>query len=169
MTKPKVIIITGPTGTGKTTLSRMVVKNHSYEYISGDEIKDELFPGVEDITEFPDKLLAVKEELLKRAKELFDDGKSVVIDYVILGEKYIKKIKNTFGTDLIMKVVLPSVESIMKRDKKRTNWTSGEDSVKHLYERYQQLKPVFGEENYIDNTGETPEETFEKSIKPLLN
>lgn len=160
MIKPIILILTGPTGVGKTTLCKMVADRFNYTYVSGDEIKEKLFPGVEDITVYPEKLADVKKELLKRAKEIFDNGNSVVIDYVILGEEYIKKIKELFDGHLVFKVLLPTLESIQARDKERECWTAGEESVKDLYEKYLKLKPLIGKENYIDTTDETPEETF---------
>ena len=165
----KVIILTGPTGSGKTTLSKMLSKHSDITYISGDDIKNELFPEISNITDFPEKLEIVKENLFTEAKKIYDDGQSVIVDYVILGEEYIKKFQEGFGNNLILKIILPSLETILHRDTERTNWTSGEEIIKHLYRRYKELEPFLGKENYIDNSAETVSETFEKHIKSLAD
>lgn len=162
-----VLIITGPTGTGKTTLCKMVAEKFGYKYISGDEIKQEIFPGLEDIIKYPEKLEVVKNELLKRTKESFDKNECVVVDYVILGQEYIGKFKNLFGQRLVLRVVLPSIETIIERDKKRETWTSGEESVKRLYKDFKEVENFIGKENYIDNSNETPQETFDKYFSKL--
>ncbi len=162
-----VLIITGPTGVGKTTLCKLVAEKFGYKYISGDETKKELFPGLENIILYPEKLEIVKNELLKRIKEMFNKKECVVVDYVILGEDYINKFKKLFGKNLIFKVIQPSVETTIERDKKRECWTSGDESVKRLYKDFEESKNFIGEENYIDNSNETPQETFDKYFNKL--
>lgn len=162
-----ILIITGPTGVGKTTLCKIVAEKFGYKYISGDEIKKEIFPGLEGIAQHPKELEIVKGELLKRVKEMFDSDKKVVVDYVILGQDYIKKFKELFGKNLLFRVVLPSIETILKRDKERECWTSGDESVKRLYNDFKELENFIGKENYIDNSNETPQETINRYFSKL--
>ena len=89
----------------------------------------------------------------------------MVVDYVILDKEYIDEYKELFGKNLIFRIIHPSLESIIERDRKRECWTSGEDTVKRIYEEYEKFKFIVRASNYIDNTDQTPEETFEKYFK----
>ena len=165
MINPFVIIIAGPTGVGKTTLSKMLSKHYNYAYISEDEIAKEVFPDVyKDIEDYPDKLKIAEKQLLKRAKEIFDSEKYVVIDRINLGKEFIEEIKKAFHKHLILKVLWLPMETTIERDKRREGWASGEIAIKRFYKKYEELKPIIGEKNYIDNSHQTLEETLERFI-----
>jgi len=165
MTSPFVIVIAGPTGVGKTTLSKILSKYFNCTYISEDEITKEVFPDVyKDIEDYPDKLKIAENQLLKRAKEIFDSGRYVVIDRINLDRAYIEEMKKTFHKHLILWVLWPPMETTIERDKRREGWTSGEDTIRRFYKKYEELKPIIGEKNYIDNRHQTPEETLERFI-----
>ena len=165
MTGPFVIVIAGPTGVGKTTLSKMLSKYLNCIYISEDEITKEVFPDVyKNIEDYPDKVKIAENQLLKRAKEIFDSGECVVIDLINLGNELIEEMKKTFPGHLILKVLWPPIETTIDRDKRRGGWTSGEIAIKRFYKKYEELKPIIGEKNYIDNSHQSPEETLERFI-----
>lgn len=168
MINPLVIVIAGPTGVGKTTLSKMLSKHFNCTYISEDEIAKELFPNdAYTIEDYPDKLRIVENQLLKRVKEIFDNGGCVVIDMINFGKEFIEEIKKAFYKHLMLRILWPSMETTIERDKRREGWTSGEDAIKQFYKKYEELKPIIEEKNYIDNSHQTPEETFEKFIASI--
>ena len=168
MTNPFVIVIVGPTGVGKTTLSKMLSKHFNCTYISEDEIAKEVFPDLyKDIEDYPDKLKIAENQLLKRAKEIFDSGRYVVIDRINLERGFIEEMKKMFRKHLILRVLWPPMETTIERDKRREGWTSGEDTIRRFYKKYEELKPIIGEKNYIDNRHQTPEETLEKIIASI--
>lgn len=74
MRKPErlfVIIIAGPTGVGKTTLSKMLSRYYDCAYLSEDDIAKEIFPHeYKNIEDYPDKVEIIARELLERAKEI---------------------------------------------------------------------------------------------------
>ena len=161
-----VMVIAGSPGSGKTTLAKIASAFYKCAYISGDEVSKKLFPDkYENIEENSEGLKMVKERLLEDVKKIFDRGESVVVDYVILDKEYIDEYKELFGKNLIFRIIHPSLESIIERDRKRECWTSGEDTVKRIYEEYEKFKFIVRASNYIDNTAQTPEETFEKYFK----
>jgi cytidylate kinase len=163
-----VIVIAGPTGVGKTTLSKMLSKYYNCAYISEDEITKEIFPDVyKNIEDYPDMVKIAESQLLKRTKEIFDSGECIVIDRINLGKEFIEEIKKAFHKHLILKVLWPPMETTIERDKRREGWTSGEISIKQFYKEYEGLKPIIGERNYIDNSHQTPEETLERFIADL--
>jgi len=143
----------------------MLSKYYDCVYISEDKIAKEMFPDEYiNIEDYPDKVEIIARELLKRAKEIFNSGKCIVIDRINLEKEFIEEIKKTFHNNLILKVLWPPLEITLERDRKREGWTSGDNAIKLFYKKYEELKPVVGEENYIDNSCQTPEETFERFI-----
>jgi len=168
MTSPFVIVIAGPAAVGKTTIAKMLVVHFKCTHISEDEIAKELFPDLYiEIEKYPNKQKLVESELLNRAKEIFDKGESVVVDRINLDEKFIKELKTMFQKNLILKIIFPPIETTIERDNKRDCWTSGEAAIREFYYQYEKLKPIIGEENFIDNSHQTPEETLAVFIKIL--
>lgn len=158
--QPIVLIVTGPCGSGKTTITNLIVKNNDFVRISGDDIKNEFFPEIENITDYPEALEKVYTEIFQRTKKHYENGKNIVIDYVVLGQKRIEEYKNTFSNSLKIRVLLSRKEIIIRRDQLRECWTSGEECVTTLYDSFDQLRDYVDAENYIDNSEETPEETY---------
>ena len=75
--------------------------------------------------------------------------------------------KKAFRKHLVLRILWPSMETAIGRDKKREGWTSGEIVIKRYYQKYEELKPIIGEKNYIDNSHQTPQETFERFISSI--
>ena len=168
MTSPFVIVIAGPTGVGKTTLSKMLSMHFNCTYISEDEIAKEVSPDAyKDIEDYPDQLKIVENLLLKRSKEIFDCGRYVVIDRINLEREFIEEMEKTFHKHLILWVLWPPMETTIERDKRREGWTSGEDTIRRYYKKYEELKPFIGEKYYIDNRHLTQEETLERFIASI--
>ena len=160
-----VLIIAGPPGVGKTTIAQIICQHNKCSYLSEDELSKKLFPGVYKDT--PEQLKQTNKELLKRLKDL-NDGNCLVADLVNLDEDFIKKLKNLFGKRLIIKVIFPPIKTIIERDKKRQCWTSGEENIKRYHKQYQKLTEIIGKNNYIDNSSQNPEETYEKYFINLM-
>lgn len=160
--QPVVLMVTGPCGSGKTTITNLIVQNHNFIRISGDDIKNEFFPEIENITDDPLALEKVYAEIFLRAKKHFENGERVIVDYVVLGPMRIEEYKSTFLEHFKIRVLLSRKEIIIKRDQSRECWTSGEECIVALYDSFDQLKDYVGAENFIDNSEETPEETYIK-------
>ncbi len=169
MRRPKVIILTGPCGVGKTTISKLLLEQLDLIYISGDEIAKGKFPAISYITEHPEKLQIVKRELYDLSRTyFFDHNKAVLIDYVILGRDYIAEFQQTFKSNLILKVLLPDRQVIVQRDRDRACWESGKDMINNLYDKYIGLKEHIGAENYIDSGKQTAQETVDFILQQII-
>ena len=165
MINPFVILIAGPTGVGKTTLSKMLARHFNCAHLSEDGIVREIFPNeYKNVEAYPAKIKIVETQLLKIVKEIFTSGECIVIDRINLEKEFIEEIRKVFRKHLILKVLWPTVEIAIERDKKRAGWTSGEIAVKRFYKKYEALKLVIGEENYIDNSHQASKETFENFL-----
>ena len=168
MINPLVIVIAGPTGVGKTTLSKLLNAHFNCAHISEDELAKEIFPDeYKYIEDYPDKVKIAEGQLLKRAREIFDSGKCVGIDLINLEKESIEEMKKEFHKHLVLRILWPPMETAIERDITREGWTSGEIAVKRFYKKYEALKPIIGEKNYIDNSQQTPEETLERLISSI--
>ncbi len=154
----QVIVITGPCGAGKTTVAEIVAKKLGAALLKADDVTEELFPGLKTIYKHPEKMQELKDEVIRRAKDLHDAGTTVVIDFVVLGE-YINVFKETFGDDLVFRALLPRMEMAIERDAARASWTVGKKHIEELYGFFHRDEPLIGKENIIDNSDETAEET----------
>jgi len=165
MKKPFVIVIAGPTGVGKTTLSKILSNHYNCLHLSEDEVAKQAFPSTyKDVEDFPEKLKVIESKLLDQTKTNFNNGADVVVDCINLEKEFIEKMRKIFHEHLVVKVLFPQIETIIERDRKREIWISGEDTIRLFYKKYEELKPFVGEENYIDNSHQIPEETSEKII-----
>jgi len=113
--KAKIIILTGPCGVGKTTITKILVEKLDVELIDGDSIRKSLFPNADYISDHPEKLKIVKERIFELSKECFLKNKSVLIDFVVLGKDYIFRYQNTFKEDLTKEM---RIESVGRADEK---------------------------------------------------
>ncbi len=153
----------GPGGAGKSTIAKLLEKNKGFVYLDGDRADTEFFPkGGQWLPENLESLRKAHDKILKLAKESFDSGQSVVVDYIIFGNylAFFQKFKKEFGNNLEIKVLLPSFEENVKRDKERECWTTGSERIKTVRKEFEKIKNKLGKENFVDTSEQTPEETY---------
>lgn len=162
---PKVLILTGPGGAGKSTIAKLIEERCDFVYLDGDREDTEFFPdGDQWLPENTENLRKAHEKILNKTKDLVAQGKSVVVDYIIFGRyvEFIEIFKRQFGDAVQIKVLFPSQEEMIKRDKEREIWTTGADRIAAVSNEFTAVNDKIGANNFIDTTGQTPEETFEK-------
>ncbi len=118
---PKIIIIRGPAGVGKTEIAKKLSKQLKGKYISIDKI-------VEDYKLFKDKekgmisqksfLKANKILILKFNKEIIR-GKILVIEGCFYWKSQINDLRDKFGKDLIVFTLKANLKACVERDRKR--------------------------------------------------
>ncbi|MBI3618786.1 AAA family ATPase [Candidatus Peregrinibacteria bacterium] len=160
---PKILILTGPGGVGKTTIGKMLEAKCGYVYLDGDREDSEFFPdGDQWLPEHAAQLEKAHEKILGKAKELVNQGKSVVVDYIVFGRyrEFLKSFDNEFGDRVHVKVLMASMTELVKRDKERECWTTGAERISAVCNEFLGIKHEIGADNFIDTTGQTPDETL---------
>lgn len=164
----KVILLTGPGGAGKSTIAELIAKNCGYIFIDGDQEDTEFFPdGGQWLPENRGKLIKAHDKILFKTQQLVKDGKKVVVDYIIFGNylEYIEKFKKAFGDDLDVKVLFPSEAETIHRDAKRQSYTTGPDRIRAVRQELETIKKDIGPANFLDTSGESPEETVARHFQ----
>ena len=158
----KVLLLTGPGGAGKTTVARLLAEQGGYAWLDGDAVDSEFFPeGGHWLPQNAETLRLAHDKILGEARKLFDEGNSVIVDYIVFGhyKEFIERLRREFGKVLAIKVLFPSKEETVRRDIDRECWTTGEKRITEVMAEFEELKGYIGSENYLDTTGQTPEET----------
>jgi len=172
MKNHKVLILTGPGGSGKSTIAKLLSNKYGYVLIDGDQFDTEFFPdGGQWFPENKENLERAHNKIFAETKKEFNSGKNVVIDYIIFGEhlSFFDKFKKEFGNNLEIRVLFPREEKTVLRDKNRHCWTTGTERIRIVREEFIKIKKDIGEENFIDISDQTPEETLEQFFKFMTN
>lgn len=128
----KVLILTGPGGAGKSTVANLIAERCGFEYLDGDREDTEFFPdGFQWLPENTKLLKRAHEKIFNKTKDLVTQGKGVVVDYIIFGRylEFIGMFQKYFGETVQIKVLYPSQQELVARDKKRKDWTTGTERI----------------------------------------
>lgn len=162
----KVLILTGPGGSGKTTIANLLAEKYGFIKIDGDNLDTKFFPDEGQwLSENFKKLQQAHNYILSEVKKAFKgDRNNIVLDYIIFGDylKFFEKFRSEFGNKLEIRVLFPKLEEVIKRDKERDCWTTGTERIKFVYSEFESIKDKIGIKNFIDTSGKTPNETIEK-------
>lgn len=156
----KLIIIRGPLGVGKTTVSQLLSKNLHLEYLSLDHIVDD------------NKLVSANsdgiplESYLKANQIILDFAKksenSFIIDGCFYYQEQIDDIVKKFDNDVEIFTLTSHVDKCIERDSKREK-VYGENSARFVHMVTTKIQAG----HKIDNTDLTVEETVEKIMEKI--
>ncbi|HSH31769.1 MAG TPA: AAA family ATPase [Candidatus Saccharimonadales bacterium] len=159
MVKPLVISISGPTNSGKTTISKLVAKELKAAHVEGDAVRW-FMPYLENKIAWPithDALTELVKVFLKNEVD------SIVVDYVLTDDERRQLEKRLQPTDaLIVFIVLaPRREKLLADTPDRTlqeSWRRRIDEQLALGLHQSEIGLV------IDNTDQNPEQTKNQII-----
>ena len=165
----KVILITGPAGSGKTSLAERIAQNDNWILVSEDahwvEIKQG-HPAGELRT--PEEQSLVQPAVVLQIRELLSKGKSVVLEFINYEDPprpllyYYEELGNV-PCNLMVKVLRPSEEAIMARKKIRGRADDQDEELELKNTRHQLACTTSGyiaDEWIIDNSVLTVEEVY---------
>jgi len=156
----KLIIIRGPLGVGKTTVSKLLAQNLQLEYLSLDKIVDDnhLVPANADGIPLESYLKAnqIIIDLSNKSKNSF------IIDGCFYYQEQIDDLIKKFKNDVEIFTLISHVDKCIERDSKRPK-VYGEDSARFIHMITTKIQA--GHE--IDNTDLTIDETVEKIIEKI--
>jgi len=156
----KLIIIRGPLGVGKTTVSQLLSQNLHLEYLSLDQIIDDnnLVPA--NSYGIPlESYLKANQIILGLAKK---SENSFIIDGCFYYQEQINDLVEKFANDVEIFTLTSRVDKCIERDSKREK-VYGEDSARFVHMVTAKIQA--GHE--IDNTDLTVEETVEKIMEKI--
>ncbi len=154
----KIIVIRGPLGVGKTTISKLLAEKLQAEYLSVDEIlhKSDL-DGPDEIS--VENFLKANEIIFKLVN---NSEKIFIIDGNFYYQEQIDDLKQKFTDQIIFFTIISPVEKCLERDTGREK-SLGEASTRFIYEITTKITEGFE----IDNSDLTAEETVEKIMKKI--
>ncbi len=169
----KVILITGPAGSGKTSLAERIAQNDNWIHASEDlhwvEIKKG-HPVGEGRT--PEEQRIVQPAVVHQVRDLLSKGNNVVLEFINYENPpkpliyyYEELLRDT--SQIFVAVLRPNESAIMDRKKKRGR-VNDQDYEKELKNSRHQLacleSSYIREEWAIDNSDMTVEKTYAKHI-----
>ncbi len=158
------MVLTGPGGSGKTTIAELLAQQYGYSSIDGDNLDTEFFPnGGQSLPENLDRLKLAHQKILQAAKDASLHGNNVVVDYIIFGDymNFFEIFRREFGDKLEIKVLWPSEDVNINRDKTRECWTTGADRIRAVRNKLWSFRDCIGKGNYINTSELTPFEVVE--------
>lgn len=156
----KLIVIRGPLGVGKTTVSKILAQNLHARYISLDQILDDnkLVPPNADGIPL-ESYLKANEIILNIAH---GNENHLIVDGCFYYQEQIDDLKRKFDNDVEIFTLISDVEKCIERDSKRLK-VYGEDSTRYVHMVTTKIRA--GHE--IDNSNLTAEETVKKIMKNI--
>jgi len=157
------ILIRGPLGIGKSTISQELAKRLNAEYISMDSILEEHGLARTDSDYTADDFLKANEIIIPHVKKLLAKGKIVIFD----GNFYFKEqidhlIKNVNAVHFVF-TLKATLETCIERDKNRKQ-ECGEEAAKAVYG----LVSKFDYGTVIDTEGKSKEEIVKNMLSYVL-
>ena len=169
----KVLLITGPAGSGKTTISRIFAERFGWSRVAEDDVWPALFGknrGTIGSDEHRRKRAEVHEQVFAQLLAARRGGRDVVIEATVHESppESFAEYRDFFsahGIEWYLRVLYPRVEVAVARDATRHSWHLGAESVAELHAKF--TGTLFPIETYMDNSDESAEMTAARVLASL--
>jgi shikimate kinase len=152
----KIIVIRGPLGVGKTTVSKILAQKLDVEYLSLDKIIDD--NNLNSTARIPLENFLKANNIIQNIAT--KSKKTFIIDGCFYYQEQIDDLTQKFHDDILFFSLTTNVEKCIERDAKREK-VYGEDSARYVYMVTTKIK--VGHE--IDTSKITAEEAVEEIMK----
>jgi shikimate kinase len=156
------VIIRGPLGIGKSTISLALAKKLNATYISFDKVLEE--NGLDKIDDdfTPEDFIKANEIVLPKIKKDLARGKVVILDGCFYFKEQINHLEENLPGKFYAFDLKASLDSCIKRDSKRKR-VYGEEAARAVYNLVAKFDCGFP----INTEGKTAEETIKEILEKI--
>jgi predicted kinase len=170
MAMPRVLLLTGTCGSGKTTIAGLLGARNGWVHLSEDAVWAQHFNkerGAFGSAEHRDKRHLVQGIVFAALRRSLEAGQSVALDATVheappeAYEEY-RTLFQANGVNWALRVLHPQLDIAIARDRARAVRPIGADRVADLRAKF--TRGIFAAEWFLDTSGDTPEETVARLV-----
>ena len=169
--KPTMIVITGAMAAGKSTVARLLARRFTRGvHIEADMLHNLIVSGRVGVRdpgtpsgEAARQLALRLHQVCMLGRSFHDAGFAVVLDDIILGDRWEQLRGELRGIAFTLVVLAPSVEVLTRRDIERTKASQGAAWAQYLHDSLRATLANTG--LWVDNTDQAPEETVGEILR----
>jgi predicted kinase len=172
----KVILITGPAGSGKTTLAERIARNPNWVHVSEDaywiEIKKGHRPGELRTQE---EQRVVQPAVVHDVQSLLATGHQVVLEFILYEDPplpliYYHEHLGRPGVDILVRALRPTTAVLARRKSSRGRAGASEHEDRHIQRQLACLDASFVRTEWIvDNSGLSVEQTYDDYFRDFID
>jgi predicted kinase len=162
----KVILITGPAGSGKSTVAERIARNPGWIHVCEDDYWVEIKKGQRfRQLRTPEEQDIVQPEVVREIARILSDGNNAVLEFILYEAPprpliYYRERLQQPGIEMLVKALRPAEDVVMQRKHAR-GWPMHADESKHTKRQLVCLDSDYIRREWlIDNSRLTVEETY---------
>jgi chloramphenicol 3-O-phosphotransferase len=168
-----IVVVTGIQAAGKSTVARLLARRFARGvHVEADALQRMIVSGGEWVTEPGEPEGEAASQLRLRLRNMcllgasfYDAGFFVVLDDIIIGERWHQLRQELSGYPVPLVVLAPSVDAAIARDRAREKRTLGEGWARYLDGELRRTMRDAG--LWVDSSRQTPEQTVDEIVRRL--